>query len=295
MLLFLSYSVPIHRSSPVIDRPAQGASELNTRKAGRVVLLGTEIALPVSILFSWREFGHFTLPVGIHLVKIVRLFREDGCRQVRHHFLLSAEWRNKFDKPGNISSFPLIDAELEGTIPQPCIGLFRNPGPKGNANRMLLAMKDPELLQQEGRHDEPFQVADKELLVDGRLGQQPSHFPQDLRNRLPWRLGRARCSAGSQGGPTGRIRSWRTLLCLAVGRGACRAGLPCSGNGDAALAPKPAVCEALRRGGGTFLCLGVWLAVVSDKLEPVSVFGGRAGLRQREARAIREERRHGML
>ena len=36
--------------------------------------------------------------------------------------------------------------------------------------------------------------------------------------------------------------------------------LPCSGNGDAALAPKPAVCGALRGGDGTFLCMGVWLA-----------------------------------
>jgi hypothetical protein len=47
----------------------------------------------------------------------------------------------------------------------------------------------------------------------------------------------------------------------------------------------------LRGRDGIFLCMGVWLAAVSDKLEPVSVFRGRAGLRQREARAIREERR----
>ena len=33
------------------------------------------------------------------------------------------------------------------------------------------------------------------------------------------------------------------------------------------------------------------LAVLSDEFEPVSAFLGRAGLRQREARAIREERR----
>jgi hypothetical protein len=31
--------------------------------------------------------------------------------------------------------------------------------------------------------------------------------------------------------------------------------------------------------------------VLSDKLEPVSVFRGQAGLRQRSTRAIREERR----
>ena len=54
----------------------------------------------------------------------------------------------------------------------------------------------------------------------------------------------------------------RVLLHLAIGAGGgFRAqNLPCSGNGDAALALKPAGCRALRGGDGTFLCLGVWLA-----------------------------------
>ena len=64
------------------------------------------------------------------------------------------------------------------------------------------------------------------------------------------------------------------LLHLANGDGGgFRAqNLPCSGNGDAALAPKPAVCGALRGSDGTFLCSEVWLAVRSDEFEPVSVF-----------------------
>ena len=44
-----------------------------------------------------------------------------------------------------------------------------------------------------------------------------------------------------------------------------------------------------------FLSPAIVGAVMSDKLEPVSVFRGRAGLRQREARAIREVRRHAMI
>ena len=54
----------------------------------------------------------------------------------------------------------------------------------------------------------------------------------------------------------------RVLLHLAIGAGGgFRAqNLPSSGNGDAALVPKPAVCGALRGRDGTFLCLGVWLA-----------------------------------
>jgi hypothetical protein len=61
------------------------------------------------------------------------------------------------------------------------------------------------------------------------------------------------------------------LLHLAIGDGGGfqPRNLPCSGNGDAALAPKPAVCGALRGGSGTFLCMRGWLAELdpTDLLE----------------------------
>lgn len=68
--------------------------------------------------------------------------------------------------------------------------------------------------------------------------------------------------------------------------------LPCSGNGDAALAPKPAAYGALCGSDSTFLCLEVWLAMLLDEFELASAFRGPASLRQRSPPTTRDDRRY---
>ncbi len=94
-------------------------------------------------------------------------------RQIRKNLVGRAERGNQFDQPEVLAGLPFVGPQLVGAGHQALLRFVRDEGPEGHGRRTVGTVPDPELLQQDGWHGEPFQVADEQLLVQRRLGQQP--------------------------------------------------------------------------------------------------------------------------
>jgi hypothetical protein len=130
--------------------------------------------------------------LGIDTVEAELLAAERAGYQVGHHHLqvaiaLVGEGRDQVDQPDAVPRAPFLQGQAVLGIDQAAgqfafadgVGL----GPQGQADGPVAVPEDVELLVQKGGHNQPFQVADRQSTVQGRLGQEPGHLAQQMADR----------------------------------------------------------------------------------------------------------------
>ena len=101
------------------------------------------------------------------------------------------ERRDEIDQPDLIAIVPFRERQTIDRLDHSTVELRDAFGigssPERKADRLVTVAEDIELLMDQRRHDEPFQITYRERVMEWRLSQQPGHLPQKMTD------GRRRC------------------------------------------------------------------------------------------------------